>query len=338
MSKILLATLDYPPKRGGVARYLHGLVTSRPDDINVLYWQGNVPKRLRLLVELYRASKNHKEIWVSHIVPIGTAALLLSAVTKKPYVVFLHGMDFDLVRHHPLKRWLAFFVLKYARLIVCNSSALASEVHGFVGKEPVVLYPFVDDGLLKASELFEDRHDHFHSGPVHLITVGRLVERKGHEKVLRVLTQCPNLTYDIVGDGPERQGLEERVRDLGLAERVRFYPNVEDAGLPNLYAGADLFVMPTTKTNTDREGFGIVYLEASLFQIPVVATRQPGVDEAVVDGVSGILVEDTQEALVAAIDQLARDPGKRRDMGRAGRTLVLSHFTRASQMRKIASI
>ena len=75
--------------------------------------------------------------------------------------------------------------------------------------------------------------------------------------------------------------------------------------------------MPTTKTATDREGFGIAYLEAQLFGVPVVATRNAGVDEAVHDGVTGLLVDDTPDALSAAVTRLLHDADLRRRLGEA---------------------
>ena len=338
MSNVLLATVDFPPQRGGVARYLEAITQTLQDKIDVLYWEGQPPRHLSLLWELYKASKHSSAIWLSHIVPVGTAALLIRLMTKKPYVVFLHGMDFDLAKRHPARKLLAFFILKSAQHLVCNSNALALEVQQFVGVKPMVVYPPVRDALITSSEDLFSRKDHFHQGSVHLLTVARLVERKGHEKVLEAIKDMPNVTYDIVGDGPERQHLEQKIIDLGLHERVRVYPHVKDEALPSVYATADLFVMPTTKTKTDREGFGIVYLEAMLFGVPVIATNHPGVDEAVKHNVTGLLFEDTPEALHAAIDQLVHDPGRREQLGKEGREVVLGSFTRELQMRKLLDI
>ena len=338
MSKNLIATLDYPPKRGGVAQYLHAIKSSFPDAFDVLFWREHTPRYLMLLYELYHASKPYRSVWISHITPVGTAAFVLKWFTKKPYVLFLHGMDYDLARRNPVRAALAKLIIKHADHTVCNSQSLADEVFTFAGVAPSVVYPSVSDALLVAADQVAGRHDHFQANPVHLLTVGRLVARKGHEKVLRVLAQLPNLTYDIIGDGPERAHLLERISTLGLESRVRIYSQVDDSDLPSFYASADLFVMPTTKTKKDREGFGTVYLEAQAFGVPVVATNHPGVDEAVLDKETGLLVLDTDESLQAAIDQLAHDPGRRVEMGKAGRERVLRLFTRASQMRSIEKI
>ncbi len=336
--KVLLATVDFPPQRGGVARYLGAIKDTFSDRVDVLYWPNGAPKYLSLVWELYRRSKQYSAIWVSHIVPVGTAALCLKWFVNKPYVLFLHGMDVDLARRHPLRRWLARLIVKQADQVVCNSTALATEMHRFAGVEAHVVYPTIHDDLVIAADLYAGRRDPFHAPPIHAVTVARLVERKGHEKVLRAMKELPNITYDIVGDGPERIQLEHKIHEFGLHDRVRIYTNVTDAELPNVYAAADVFVMPTTKTKTDREGFGIAYLEASLFGLPILATQQPGVDEAVLNGETGILIEDTHEALVAALDQLSGDPGRREQLGKAGRAYVLSYFTREAQMRKLEAM
>jgi phosphatidylinositol alpha-1,6-mannosyltransferase len=164
------------------------------------------------------------------------------------------------------------------------------------------------------------------------------VERKGHEKVLKALLSLPKLHYDIVGDGEEKKRLEKRIIELGLHERVKIHSNVSDNQLPKMYAAADIFVMPTTKTKIDREGFGIVYLEAAAYGLPVIATNHPGVDEAVIDKITGLLIEDRPEALLAAIDKLASDPGGREKMGKAGVRFVTKGFSREAQVSKLESL
>ena len=96
--------------------------------------------------------------------------------------------------------------------------------------------------------------------------------------------------------------------------------------------------MPTIKTPRDREGFGIVYLEAQLFGLPVVATKHPGVDEAIVDKGTGFLTIDHPDALKFALKQLIGDSDMRERMGKAGHEFVLGGFTRETQMRKLGAL
>ena len=182
------------------------------------------------------------------------------------------------------------------------------------------------------------RDDNNASDGFMLLTVARLVERKGHLKVLEILEHLPGVKYTIVGDGPMRERLEIETARRGLTDRVTMITNASDEDLPGIYASADIFVMPTTKTETDREGFGIVYLEANLFGLPVVATNIGGVVEAVPDGETGLLVNDELGEIESAIRKLVENPALRAKLGLRGRARVLEQFTREAQMSKLRGI
>ncbi|MCE5218894.1 glycosyltransferase family 4 protein, partial [bacterium] len=166
-----------------------------------------------------------------------------------------------------------------------------------------------------------------------LLTVGRLVERKGHAAVIRalpqVVAQLGPVSYVIAGSGPEESRLRAEVEALHLQERVRFAGAVADEQLPDFYHLCDLFVMPTRELRDDPvEGFGIVYLEANAAGKPVLATRCGGVADAVEDQVSGVLLEPGDEgALVEAIISLLGDPARLQQMGQAGLRRVRERFT-----------
>jgi glycosyltransferase involved in cell wall biosynthesis len=131
--------------------------------------------------------------------------------------------------------------------------------------------------------------------------------------------------------------INEAIVASDLGHRVTVKTDVTDDQLPDEYRSADIFVMPTTKTHHDREGFGIVYLEAQMFGLPVIATKQPGVDEAVRDGEGGVLIGDNLEELVAAIQRL-KNQTIRSTLGARGRARVSKQFTREQQMYKLKSV
>ncbi len=331
MERFLLPTPDYPPKRGGVARYLASLAQTFPT-IRVVMWKG-FPAYADMLKEFWRYRKSIDVILTSHVLPVGTAALLYRIMTRTPYDVMLHGLDFDGARSMFRKRVVMWCVLRGARRVFANSKALAAEVSIFSHRPCLVLYPCVSDAFVEASDLLVGKGNvHMPHMPIRLLTVGRLVERKGHQKVLRAMVDLPNTTYTIVGDGPMRNTLKREIVSRGLEERVTLLQHVSDGKLPELYASHHIFVMPTTRTVSDREGFGIVYLEAGVFAIPVVATAQPGVDEAVIDGETGILISDTPDALRVALARLCDDPSLRASLGTTARARVLALFTREKTM------
>ncbi len=328
MERLLLPTPDYPPKRGGVARYLSALVSTFPESITPLVWK-SFPSYREMIAEFWNRRKDFDVLLTSHVLPIGTAAFVFRLMTGKPYDVILHGLDFDAARSVPRKRFAMKVVLFFARRVFANSKSLADEVSAFARRSCFVMYPCVTDEFVEAADVLVRAPS---SESIRLLTVGRLVSRKGHLKVLEAMKDIPNSTYTIVGDGPMRKEILDAIKELNLESRVTILQHVSDGKLPEVYATHDVFVMPSTKSSIDREGFGIVALEAALFGLPVIATNQPGVDEAVVQGRTGVLIDDTIADLAVAITTLANDESLRHQFGKNGRERVIAEFTREKTM------
>jgi phosphatidyl-myo-inositol dimannoside synthase len=166
-----------------------------------------------------------------------------------------------------------------------------------------------------------------------LLTLGRLVPRKGVELVLRSLPELivrfPGLHYVVAGDGPYKTELQKLTADLGLLGRVRFTSHADEPTKWGLYEMCDIFVMPNRLMGgTEWEGFGIVFLEAALFGKPVVGGNNGGVPDAIIDGVTGLLVNpEDQRLLSAALGRLLADHELRRNMGRAAEERVRANFS-----------
>jgi phosphatidylinositol alpha-1,6-mannosyltransferase len=147
-----------------------------------------------------------------------------------------------------------------------------------------------------------------------------------------ILSQVPEAIYLIVGDGPGRARLITKVKECRLEEKVVFAGAVPDEKLPEFYAACDVFAMPsrigTSKHGgTMGEGFGIVFVEAGAMGKPVVGGRSGGIPDAVVDGVTGLLVEPTDlEQISRGIISLLLDSQLRCRMGQAGRKRAQEHF------------
>jgi phosphatidylinositol alpha-1,6-mannosyltransferase len=166
-----------------------------------------------------------------------------------------------------------------------------------------------------------------------ILTVGRLIERKGQDMVIKalptVLKRFPDVVYLIVGDGPNRLALEELATSLNLEQKVIFAGLVPDEALPLYYETCDIFIMPsrTIEKTGHVEGFGIVYLEANLCGKPVIGGRSGGVPDAIVDGVTGLLVDPLDSSEIAeAIIKLLSNPELARKMGQAGRIRAQTEF------------
>ncbi|MEK7632310.1 MAG: glycosyltransferase [Patescibacteria group bacterium] len=332
MERFLLPTPDYPPKRGGVARYCSALVSTFSEVIVPLIWK-SFPSYREMIAEFWSRRKDFDVLLTSHVLPIGTAAFAFRLISGKPYDVILHGLDFDAARSIPRKRFAMKVVLFFARRIFANSQSLADEISVFAHRPCLVMYPCVTDEFVEAADVLVRA-----SSPesIRLLTVGRLVSRKGHLKVLEAMKSIPNSTYTIVGDGPMKKEILDTIKTFDLESRVTILQHVSDGKLPEVYATHDVFLMPSTKSTNDREGFGIVALEAALFGLPVIATNQPGVDEAVIQGRTGLLIDDTIADLAKAIIELAADEPLRHRLGRNGRERVIGEFTREKTMRNFA--
>ena len=160
-----------------------------------------------------------------------------------------------------------------------------------------------------------------------VLTVGRLHPRKGQLQTLQALqTLAPDvrarLEYWIVGG--QTKGNYDAVLRAAAAARpdlaVRFFGNVPDDELSDLYDRADIFAMTSINHGESVEGFGLVYLEAAAHGLPVVGHDVGGVSEAVMDGVTGVLVPPDRPAqLAAAFEKLIHDAPLRARLGHAGR-------------------
>ena len=149
---------------------------------------------------------------------------------------------------------------------------------------------------------------------------------KGLDAVLdalpAVLARHPGARYIIAGDGSDRARLEKRAQSLGVLSHVEFRGQVSNDDLHRLYAESDIFVLPSQK-----EGFGIVFLEAMYYHLPVVAARVAGALDVVVDGVTGALVTPNEPGELAGIlCGLLEDAPRRLAWGEAGRQRVDVNF------------
>ncbi len=170
-----------------------------------------------------------------------------------------------------------------------------------------------------------------HTGLV-IGAIGRLEPQKGFEVLVRALTEIEGATLVLVGDGSERDRLEQLARRVGVAERIdwRGWSDEPRAYLPSF----DVVVLPSR-----FEGFPLALLEALLAGSAVVATDVGSVAEAVLDDRTGLLVpRDDPLSLAAAVRRLLADEPLRRRLGERGRALVLARFTADQMTRKFESL
>ncbi|MBI4133370.1 glycosyltransferase family 4 protein [Candidatus Uhrbacteria bacterium] len=342
MKRVLLYTLEYPPDQGGVASYLYALHHALPAVTVIRATLGRYsPRWLGLVFDLIQRVRRDRIqcVAVSHVLPVGYAALVTRVIQRIPYVVFVHGLDLLRARRDPWKKMWCGIVLRHARTVIANSrfTEKVAESYGVPREKLVVLTPCLEALPVLASE--EGRTGHT------LLSVGRLVKRKNHATVIAVFPELikrfPGLTYTIVGNGPERHELEEQIAKLKVRAHITIKDHVSDAERAALYEACDVFVLPVLSSGDDVEGFGIVFLEAASFAKPVVAGRGGGAEEAVEDMKTGILIDPMrQEELVAAISTLLENPTYSRELGARARARVEREFlctSRAQALLKIYS-
>ncbi len=169
-------------------------------------------------------------------------------------------------------------------------------------------------------------------GPV-LLTVARLVPRKGVDKTIEALPQIraqfPGVQYLVAGDGPDRPRLEKLAETQGCKDCVRFLGNFSDVEKGTLYSAADVFIMPCRLIpSRSVEGFGIVFLEAGYYGVPVVAGCSGGVPDAVRANDTGLLVApEYPDDIGRAVLELFHDPNRARRMGQRGRERAQEELT-----------
>ena len=169
------------------------------------------------------------------------------------------------------------------------------------------------------------------AGPVVILSVGRLVEKKGTDVLLEALARLPaELSWRLVhvGGGPLKDKLERRARRLGIADRVQWRGARTQTELLAEYRAADLFALASrVARDGDRDGLPNVLVEAQSQGLACVATRVSGIPELIDDGATGLLVEpEAPEQLARALETLIRDAARRRSFGEAGRRRVQEKF------------
>ncbi|MDO8425008.1 MAG: glycosyltransferase [bacterium] len=324
MSSYRLLTYDFPPRVGGAARY-HGAVASVLGDACSVRVVPTQRHWLWELVPLLRSGRGMHVI-VGEVLPLGTVAWLRAMLIGAPYSVICHGLDIVNASRFRRKQWIARRVLRRAAGIIVNSKATAALAAraGAPQERITVAHPplgTIADGAPLAKDAARAVLG-VRDVPL-VLSVCRLVERKGIDTLIdamaRVRVAIPDVQVVVVGDGPQRQRLTEYAKRINVP--LRIVTDASDAQLAQWYAAADVFVLlPRPVASGDMEGFGIVYLEAGAFGLPVVGTTCGGVPEAIAHQRTGLLVPPADaDAAAQAIITLLTDAALAQRLGRAGK-------------------
>jgi phosphatidylinositol alpha-1,6-mannosyltransferase len=258
--------------------------------------------------------------------------LLLSYLLPIQFFIYLHGDDVLEIAQKPLLRSLFNWTLRRAKGVVCNSTFTQTflKTHFHVDVPIYVINPTIrpekfssmNPDYLQALRSQVRKTHNIPETAVVILSVGRLVRRKGFDRVIQnlpdLLAKQLDVYYLICGQGWLEAELKSLAATLDVQDRVHFLGYVPDEQLAGYYATCDIFSMLTffDRQSHSVEGFGIVYLEAAYFGKPVLASRVGGVEDAVIHGVTGLLVDPNSTAeITQTLDQLCQDQTLRQQLG-----------------------
>ena len=360
--KILIFSEDFPPDVGGIAQWAFGMATalqrlgqrvavltryregyrpvSLPETGFPVFWMyGKRWPQLRTWhcrrhLRRYLSRGNRPDLVLATTWNFARGILGLSRRTGFRLVTVAHGLEVTRTMSAPKRRWMRKTFLHSFRVIAVSQFTRSQlvEIHGVPaekvlvlpnGVDPARFFPTDDVGFLRKRLRLENEKV--------ILTLARVIERKGHDLVIRALVKVrrkvPDLRYVIAGPGDPAylKVLRELVRQLGLSEIVTFTGPVAAGELNALYNLADVYVMPSRvlPDRGDTEGFGITFLEANACGKPVIGGRSGGVEDAVVDGQTGYLVDpDNPDELAEKLERLLLQPDLARRLGERGRRRV----------------
>lgn len=273
--------------------------------------------------------------------PSGIAAYCASRFSGVPFTVMVAGNEI-LHRRFQTPYWMSWMrrVFSGSSAALCISNAVAMKFRSVLGGgedlekrirlirlgvDPVRFVTGAEGSRVLARFGLE--------GKKILLTLARLVERKGQDKVIealpRIKKEIPDVRYVICGKGSDEVRLRRIAVEKGVAGEVVFAGFVPNEERGAFYDACDVYVMPSREIpeKGDIEGFGITYLEANAFGKPVIGGRSGGISEAVIDGVTGLLVDPCDvEAIASACIRILGDPDLAGRLGRQGRDRVRTAF------------
>ena len=293
---------------------------------------------LRSVWQLYRLVERYQlDVIHAHwAIPMGLVATAARWLHRRPVVVTAHGRDLSLVALDGVTRpatWarpLSGFALRSADQVIFTTRDYAEVGRGYgVDDQKASIIPNgVDPQRFRLDQNRLELHHQLGLAPddLMLLYVGLLDQKKGLFILLDALKGLVDTGIGVhlalVGDGPLKAALEERVRSLCLHKNVTMLGKIRHDNLPGVYAACDLYIQPSLV-----EPFGVVVLEAAACGKPIVASDVPGMRRVVTDDMGTLVPPGDHIALAEAIRTLLANPGLRAEMGRQGRRHVEANYS-----------
>ncbi|MEJ5307317.1 MAG: glycosyltransferase family 4 protein [candidate division WOR-3 bacterium] len=350
MIKVLLS-ISFPPYRGGISHYLYSvfkeykykdqlvvitqtpLFTEPEEDLRIfrdIIRSNNLPLKgrfnrldfyFKIIKFLFKNRGRIDYIYSESVIPTTIFSYLYKKFYPKTKIVcFAYGTDVNIFDRY-LKRKSGFinilrkFLLNRVDRIITISSYTESILKKITRKEIFIISPRYTGKRIEQKEYKK-------KCTINLISVAQFTPRKGIQYVLKALETLKeeiDFRYYIVGNGSYREKLEKLIKDFKLEEKVFIKTDLKNSEVYKLYEESDIFVLPVFYHKGDFEGFGIVYLEAGAFRLPIIATGSGGSKDVLIDGFNCIIVKEKDyKNLAEAIKNLSKDHIKREILGNNG--------------------
>lgn len=362
-SPVLFVTNDFGPRAGGIETFVIGLIERRPFGQTIVYtsaqsgaeeydkaWKSNfgvtvIRDRAKILLPTFRVARNLSRIIKEsniQVAAFGAAAPLglLSASMKragvKKTVALTHGHEVWWAKVFPFSlaiHRIGTTVDSLTFLGKFTQQAISQALSKVAAQQMVKIAPGIDVDHFIPQDATQLRKELKLENKRVIVSVGRLVHRKGQDHLIEslpeILKSVPDAHVLMVGQGPYLSHLKKLVAHHKLDEHVSFIGRIQYAQLPQYICAGDVFAMPSRSRffGLEVEGLGIVYLEASACGLPVIAGSSGGAPDAVVNGVTGFVVDgqNNQEIAAAAV-RLLSDLDQAKKMGAAGREWIIENW------------
>ena len=327
--RVLFVTRKYPPRIGGMESLSYGLTTGFPEPKTTLALRRSQKHLVWFLpYVVVRVAFTAHRYDVIHLgdAMLSVAGLVPRLLFGRKVAVSVHGLDLTWPKAF-YQAYLKLFLRADVFIANSESTKQIAEGRGLAPVRTILIgvperYFGVARGAQQDAELARRA-----AGRVVLVTLGRLVRRKGVLWFVRnVLPRLPGALYLVIGVGADREEIERAALEAGVTEALWLAGSVSDARLLTLLGGADIFVMPNIAVPGDAEGFGIVAIEAAASGLPVVASRLEGIPDAISDGNNGTLVPPADAgSYLRVLQGLLADAGERQRQGERGRAYTQAH-------------
>ena len=362
-SRILCITNDFGPRAGGIETFVMGLIERLPFGSVIVYTsaqENSAPYDLKWLkefgVEVVRdkskillptpgvaycvnalvRERNITTAFFGAAAPLGLLSKGLRRAGVKEIVALTHGHEVWWSKVFPFTLAMKSISRQVNTLTYLGEftrNAISKSVTKVAAQSMVKIAPGIDTDHFSPQDARELRNELGLTEKKVIVSVGRLVHRKGQDVLIEampaIIRDVPEAHILMIGEGPYRSYLENRVKALEIQERVTFIGRIQYADLPRYICAGDLFVMPSRSrlAGLEVEGLGIVYLEASACGLPVIAGDSGGAPDAVLEGETGLVVDGTQKIEVAhAVVELLLDPDRSKAMGIRGRQWIIQEW------------